>query len=79
MSHAPEAPRLAETAKHKRLPEHDLLNSLIGKWMTEGETISNDGSPALKIQASDIYEWVPGQSLSFIRPTGELANSPSAE
>jgi Protein of unknown function (DUF1579) len=61
MSHAPDAPRLPETAKHKRLPEHDLLNSLIGKWMTEGETISNDGSPALKIQASDIYEWVPGQ------------------
>ena len=61
MSHAREAPRLADTRKHIRLPEHDLLNSLIGKWMTEGETISNDGSPSLKIQASDIYEWVPGR------------------
>jgi hypothetical protein len=47
--------------KHIRLPENDLLNSLIGKWMTEGETISNDGSPTLKIQASDVYEWVPGR------------------
>lgn len=61
MKHTPELPRLADIVKHQRLPDHDLLNSLIGRWITEGETISNDGSPALKILASDIYEWVPGQ------------------
>jgi Protein of unknown function (DUF1579) len=53
-------PRLAEVTEHQRLPEHELLNSLIGKWITEGETIPTDGAPATKIQASDIYEWVAG-------------------
>ena len=49
MQQTSEAPRLADTGKHERLPEHDLLNSLIGKWITEGETIPNDASPAQKI------------------------------
>ena len=60
MQHTTKPPRPTDIGKHQRFPEHDLLNSLIGKWMTEGETIPNDASPALKIQASDIYEWVPG-------------------
>jgi hypothetical protein len=53
-------PRLADVTQHERLPEHELLNSLIGKWITEGETIPTDGAPPIKIQASDIYEWVAG-------------------
>ncbi len=53
-------PRLAAETEHQRLPEHELLQSLIGKWMTEGETIPANDAPALKIQASDIYEWVAG-------------------
>jgi Protein of unknown function (DUF1579) len=61
MKRMSEAPRLADTGKHQRLPEHDLLSSLVGKWITEGETIPNDASPAQKILASDIYEWVPGR------------------
>jgi hypothetical protein len=52
--------RLADVTRHQRLPEHELLNSLIGKWITEGATIPTDGAPALMIQASDIYEWVAG-------------------
>jgi Protein of unknown function (DUF1579) len=55
-----EPPRLAEATVHERLPEHDLLSSLIGKWVTDGETVTGDGSPAMKIHASDIYEWVAG-------------------
>jgi hypothetical protein len=53
-------PRLAETTEHRRLPEHELMSSLVGKWMTVGETIPTDGAPALEIRASDIYEWVAG-------------------
>src|SRR5215470_15276911 len=38
-------PRLADVSQHRHLPEHKLLNSLIGKWMTTGETIPADGAP----------------------------------
>jgi hypothetical protein len=33
-----DAPRLADVTEHKRLPEHDLLNSLIGRhcWAGKG-------------------------------------------
>jgi hypothetical protein len=54
-------PRLGDEVVHRRLPEHDLMESLIGKWMTVGQTISSDGEPALDIHASDIYEWVAGR------------------
>jgi hypothetical protein len=53
-------PRLAEATEHRRLPEHDAMSSLVGKWITVGETIPTDGAPALEIRASDVYEWVPG-------------------
>jgi hypothetical protein len=55
-----DVPRLADVTEHHRLPEHDLLNTLIGKWMTVGQTIPADDSPAVDIRASDIYEWVAG-------------------
>jgi Protein of unknown function (DUF1579) len=53
-------PRLGDAIAHRRVPEHELLNSLIGKWMTVGQTVPADGTPALSIHASDIYEWVAG-------------------
>jgi hypothetical protein len=34
--------------------------ALIGRWITEGHTVASPGAPAVKIQASDIYEWAPG-------------------
>jgi hypothetical protein len=53
-------PRLAAPDEHRRLPEHELMSSLVGKWITAGTTIPTDDAPALDIAASDIYEWVPG-------------------
>jgi Protein of unknown function (DUF1579) len=41
-------------------PEHERLNAIIGRWINEGHTINPDGSPGLKILASDVYEWAPG-------------------
>jgi hypothetical protein len=55
-----DGPRLADVTEHQRLPEHDLLTSLIGRWITVGETIAADGTPAARIDASDVYEWVAG-------------------
>jgi hypothetical protein len=33
----------------------------------DGETIPADGAPSLRIQASDIYEWVAGRAQSLKR------------
>jgi Protein of unknown function (DUF1579) len=55
-----DVPRLGDVTEHERLPEHDLLDSLIGRWNTVGETVPTDDAPALALHASDIYEWVAG-------------------
>ena len=41
-------------------PEYRSLDVLIGRWMTTGETAATADTPASKISASDVYEWVPG-------------------
>ena len=41
-------------------PEHERLNAIIGRWINEGHTINPDGTPGVKILASDVYEWAPG-------------------
>jgi Protein of unknown function (DUF1579) len=41
-------------------PEHERLEIFIGRWMTAGETVATEGAPAVKILASDVYEWMPG-------------------
>jgi hypothetical protein len=41
-------------------PEHEPLEIFIGKWMTAGETVATEDAPAVKILASDVYEWMPG-------------------
>jgi hypothetical protein len=38
----------------------DSLDVFIGRWLTEGETVAGPGAPAVKILASDVYEWAPG-------------------
>jgi Protein of unknown function (DUF1579) len=53
-------PRLADAMEHQRMPEHELLSSLIGKWITVGRTVPTGDEPALPIQASDVYDWVAG-------------------
>lgn len=41
----------SSTRSHQR-----VLDVLIGKWITEGETIAS----AMTFSASDVYEWAPG-------------------
>jgi hypothetical protein len=71
-----DAPRLADVTEHARLAEHDLLNTLIGKWITVGETIPADGAPAVRIGASDIYEWVAGRFFVVHTTYGTIGNTP---
>jgi Protein of unknown function (DUF1579) len=69
-------PRLADVTEHQRVPEHDLLNSLIGKWITVGETIPTNGAPAVRIDASDIYEWVAGGFYVVHTAYGSIGDAP---
>jgi Protein of unknown function (DUF1579) len=41
--------------------EHRRLEVFIGKWITEGETVATPDAPAVRITASDVYEWIPGR------------------
>jgi hypothetical protein len=38
----------------------ERLNVFIGRWITEGETVTNEPESGVQILASDVYEWVPG-------------------
>jgi Protein of unknown function (DUF1579) len=38
----------------------DRLNAFIGRWLTEGETVATPEAPAVRIFASDVYQWAPG-------------------
>ena len=40
--------------------EHERLDVLIGRWKTDGSTRDMPGAPAVKIDAVDTYEWLPG-------------------
>jgi hypothetical protein len=48
---------------------------LIGKWMTDGETIPADGAPSLRIQASDIYEWEVGRFFVVHTAYGRIGDA----
>jgi hypothetical protein len=41
-------------------PELERLSVFIGRWLTEGETVAEPGTPAASIVASDVYQWAPG-------------------
>jgi hypothetical protein len=69
------APHLAAPTAQKRLPQHDVMSSLIGKWITVGETIATDNAPALEIHASDIYEWVAGRFFVLHTAYGRIGDA----
>jgi Protein of unknown function (DUF1579) len=42
--------------------EHERLQHLVGAWKTEGRTRELPGRPKAKIDAIDVYEWLPGRT-----------------
>jgi hypothetical protein len=48
------------TKEDEMEPEHERLDVLIGVWKTEGLTRESPRTPALRIDAVDTYEWLPG-------------------
>lgn len=43
-----------------RGPQHQALEVWVGRWINNGHTINEDGTPGLTITTSDVYEWAPG-------------------
>lgn len=41
-------------------PALKRLDAFTGTWKTEGKIIATDKSPAISIEGSDTYEWLPG-------------------
>jgi Protein of unknown function (DUF1579) len=70
-----DAPRMVAPSQHQRLPEHEAMSSLIGKWINTGETIPANGTPPEEISASDIYEWVAGRFFVVHTAYDRIANA----
>src|SRR5688572_27509790 len=41
-------------------PDHERLSVFVGAWSTKGQTAAAEGAPAVQIQSSDEYDWLPG-------------------
>src|SRR5262249_22583137 len=54
------------------VPELERLNVLIGRWITEGDTIAAPDAPAVPIVASDVYQWVAGGNFVVHHAYGHL-------
>jgi len=52
--------RAGRPAEGRPAPGLERLNAIIGRWITEGETVSASGAPSVPIVASDVYQWGPG-------------------
>jgi hypothetical protein len=44
----------------RAIAELERLNALIGRWITEGQTVAAPNAPSVPIVASDVYQWVTG-------------------
>jgi hypothetical protein len=46
--------------QQEQAAEHERLVALIGSWKTDGWTRETPDGPAVRIDAVDPYEWLPG-------------------
>jgi hypothetical protein len=44
----------------REVAEHSRLEPLVGRWHTKGRTKEMPGAPAVDVDATDTYEWLPG-------------------
>jgi Protein of unknown function (DUF1579) len=56
--------------------ELERLDIFIGRWITAGETIQADGSPGVRIVASDIYQWLAGERFVMHPAYGFIGDVP---
>ena len=56
-------------------PDHQRLSVFAGRWRTEGQTIATDDAPALLVQSSDEYDWLPGGFFLIHRWSGHVGDA----
>jgi hypothetical protein len=42
--------------------ETERLEALVGEWHTTGRTRSTPAAPSAEVDATDVYEWLPGRA-----------------
>jgi hypothetical protein len=53
-------------------PETARLAALVGLWRTEGSTLESAGTPPVRIEATDSYEWLPGRFALLHRVEAQM-------
>lgn len=41
--------------------KNKLLNALVGRWRSQGQTVATGSEPAIQIAGFDTYEWLAGE------------------
>jgi hypothetical protein len=77
IENADAVPRLGDATVHQRLPEHDLMNTLVGKWITARETIPGDGTPHSRLSRATSMNGSQADSSWRTRRTVASANRAS--
>lgn len=51
-----------KTMKDEAMPhtKKEILNKLVGRWITSTNIRARNGSPATTVSGSDVYQWAPG-------------------
>ena len=56
-----EVERTTETTENKGIPEEkkELLNQIVGRWITQTNVHARNRQPASKVIGSDVWQWSP--------------------
>jgi hypothetical protein len=66
-----ESPATRTSARLELAP----LNTLAGRWLTEGETRPHGDSLPLRVLSSDVYEWAPGGHFLLHHTRGRIGDA----
>jgi Protein of unknown function (DUF1579) len=65
------------TKSDARPQKLQALSIFVGVWNTEGEIAATPDSPASKLLATDIYEWLPGRRFLVHRVDARMGDAVS--
>lgn len=57
-------------------PQHARLAPFVGRWRTAGEVLASESGPALRIDGTDEYEWLPGGFFLLHRVDVRIGGEP---
>lgn len=57
--------------------EHALLQPFVGRWRTRGQVRATADAPAVEIEGTDSYEWLPGGFFLLHRVDVRIGGQPA--